>query len=159
MHRILGLFSLAALLALAALTAAALYGSHPLPARIPTHFSATGAPDAWGATSMLWLIPAIGAALYLLFSWVARHPAAFNYPVRVTPRNREQLENLALGMIAWLKAEILGFFALIQWAIVRAARHPGQGILPYLMPLLLVAVFTTIGVHLAGIIRAGRAAS
>jgi uncharacterized membrane protein len=154
--RILEALSLAALVVLAAETALALFGSTPLPARVPTHFNAAGSPDAWGSASMLWLLPAVAATLYLLMTWVSRHPAAFNFPVRVTPFNRQRLERIALGMIAWLKAELLGFFAFIQGTIVRAARHPDHAISPVPMPLLLVAVFLTVGIHLVAIFRAGR---
>jgi hypothetical protein len=159
LDRILEVFSLAALAVLAAETALAFYGSAPLPARVPTHFNAAGSPDAWGSASMLWLLPAIATTLYLLMTWVARHPAAFNYPVRVTPLNRQRLQDLALGMIAWLKAELLSSFALMQWTIVRAARHPDRAISPVPMPLLLAAVFLTVGIHLAAILRAGRTPS
>lgn len=154
--RVLEAISLAALAVLAAETALALFGSAPLPARVPTHFNAAGSPDAWGSASALWLLPAIAAILYLLMTWVARHPAAFNFPVRVTPFNRQRLQDVALSMIAWLKAELLSFFAFIQWTIVRAARHPDRAISPVPMPLLLAAVFLTVGIHLVAIFRAGR---
>jgi hypothetical protein len=155
-NRILEALSLAALAVLVAETALALFGSAPLPARVPTHFNAVGSPDAWGSAAALWLLPAIAVTLYLLMTWVARHPAAFNYPARVTPINRQRLEGVALSMIAWLKAELLSFFALIQWTIVRAARHPDRAISPVPMPLLLALVFLTVGIHLVAIFRAGR---
>jgi uncharacterized membrane protein len=157
--RILETLSLAALAVLAAETALALFGSEPLPARVPTHFNAAGRPDAWGSAAALWLLPAIAAILYLLMTWVARHPAAFNFPVRVTPFNRQRLQGVALSMIAWLKAELLSFFAFIQWTIIRAARHPDRAISPVPMPLLLAVVFLTVGIYLAAIFRAGRTPS
>ena len=40
--------ALAALLALWAITAYAVMGPHPLPARIPTHFDLAGKPNGWG---------------------------------------------------------------------------------------------------------------
>jgi len=157
MRRTLEIASLAALAFLAAETALAFFGSAPLPARVPTHFNAAGNPDAWGPASMLWLLPAIAVTLYLLMTWVSRHPAAFNFPVRVTPFNRRRLEAIALGMIAWLKAELAVFFALIQWTVLRAARNPRHVISALPMPVLLGIVFLTVGLHFAAICRAGRA--
>jgi Protein of unknown function (DUF1648) len=135
MRRILEFVSLAALAVLILETVHALYGSRPLNGRIPTHYSFSGFPDAWGNTPMLWLLPAASVTLYLLMTWVSRHPAAFNYPVRVTPYNRERLEDLALSMVAWLKAELLCFFALIQWTLIGAARSPDHGLSSVPMPL------------------------
>ncbi|NMC28218.1 MAG: DUF1648 domain-containing protein, partial [Syntrophomonadaceae bacterium] len=34
---------------------------HQLPAVVPSHFGATGLPNAWGAKSSLFLLPAIAA--------------------------------------------------------------------------------------------------
>jgi Protein of unknown function (DUF1648) len=159
MRRILEIVSLAALALLLAETARAVYGSAPLTGPIPTHFDAAGNANAWGSVRMLWLLPAIAVTLYLLMSWVSRHPAAFNFPVRVTPSNRQRLEAIALGMIAWLKAELVSFFALIQHFVIRAARNPGRPFAPVPMPAFLAVVFLTIGLHFAAILGAGRARS
>jgi hypothetical protein len=157
MRRVLEAVSSIALAVLLVQTARALYGPAPLAGQIPTHFNAAGNPDAWGSAGMLWLLPAIAVGLYLLMTWVARHPDAFNFPVRVTPFNRPRLQALALSMIAWLKAELVCFFALIQWAVIRAARHPGRSFAALPMPLFLGVVFLTIGIHIVAIFRAGRA--
>jgi hypothetical protein len=159
MRRALEIVSLAALVALIAETARAFYGRAALTGPVPTHFNAAGNPDAWGSASMLWLLPATAAGLYLLMTWAARHPDAFNFPVRVTPFNRAHLQEVGLSMMVWIKAELLVFFASLQWSILRTARPPGHTFTPLPMPLFLVVIFLTVGVHLARIFRAGRAAS
>jgi hypothetical protein len=156
MRRLLEVVSLAALTVLFGETARAVYGASPLRGPIPTHFNAAGNPDAWGSASMLWLLPAIASVLYLLMTWVSRHPGAFNFPVRVTPFNRARLEVVALSMIAWLKLELVCFFALLQWAILRAARKPGHEFAAVPMPAFLAVIFLTIGIHFVAIFRAGR---
>jgi uncharacterized membrane protein len=157
MRRLLELVSLAALAVMLVATVLAFYGPAPLPARIPTHFNLAGRPDAWGSPHMLLALPVIAAAIYVLMTLVARYPAAFNYPVRVTAQNRQRLQDLALGMIAWLKAEVVSFIAWVQWSAIRAARQPGQRISAAVMPMLLVGVFATIVVYIAAMFRAGRA--
>lgn len=154
MRKILEVFGLAALAGLIFLTVRAFYGPAHLPARIPTHFAADGRPDAWGPSAMLLIFPAIALALYLLMTVVARYPSAFNYPVRVTPANHAQLENLALRMIAWLKTELACLFAMLQWFALRAARQLGHGIPAVLMPCALVAILGTIAWHVAAMFRA-----
>ncbi|MGA7339933.1 MAG: DUF1648 domain-containing protein [Terracidiphilus sp.] len=156
MRKALEIVSLFALAALLAVTVSAFYGPARLPDRIPTHFNAAGRANAWGSPYMLLVIPLIAATVYVLMTLVSRYPTAFNYPVRVTPQNQQRLEDLALGMTVWLKTEVVSFLAWMQWNVIRLAHHPGPGLSPYLMPLLLVAVFATILFHLSFMLRAGR---
>ncbi len=156
MRKALEAVALVALAFQAWITYRAFFGPAPLPTKIPTHFDAAGNPNAWGSPANLIFFPAIAITIYLLFTVVTRFPAAFNYPVRVTPQNRARLETLALGMIAWLKVEIVVLFAAIQWGILQAARHPTGTSPATWMPIMLVAVFATIGWHIAAMFRAGR---
>lgn len=157
MRKSLEIVALLLLLLTWGMTAYAVLGSNPLPARIPTHFNAAGQPDGWGTPSMLWLMPVVAAVIYLLMSLVARYPAAFNFPMRTAPAARRRLEGIALGMIAWLKAEVVGLFAWIQYQTVQFARR-GQGTLSVMfLPAVLVVVFGTIAWHVAALRRAARA--
>jgi hypothetical protein len=107
---------------------------------------------------MLLVFPAFAVVLYLLMSLVARFPSAFNFPVRVTPYNRQRLEALALNMIAWLKAEMVVLFMWIEWSAIRAARSPDHQFSPLLMPVALVAIFTTCIAHIIAMFRAAPSA-
>ena len=141
-----------------AVTANAVLGRNPLPAKIPTHFNAAGQPDGWGTPGMLWLVPVVGTVIYLLMTLAARYPAAFHFPMRTTVSARRKLEAIALSMISWLKVEVICLLAGIQYATIRFARN-GEGTLsPVLMPLVLVAVFGTITWHIAAMRRVARAA-
>jgi uncharacterized membrane protein len=141
-----------------AATVYVIYGPHPLPDRIPVHFDAAGSSNGWGSPAMLWLLPIMATVIYLLMTVVARFPSAFNFPVRVTRQNRPRLEALALAMIAWLRAEVVCLFAWIQYTTLEFARQ-GQGRLsPWFLPLSLVAVFLTIGWHVAAMLRVDAAA-
>ena len=139
-----------------AITAYAVLGPKPLPARIPTHFNAAGQPDGWGVPAMLWLMPVVAIVIYLLMTLVGRYPAAFHFPVR-TPTARRQLEAISLGMLSWLKAEVVCLFAWIQYQTIQFARR-GEGTLsPFFLPAVLVVVFGTILWHIAAMRRIGRA--
>lgn len=153
MRRILEIVSLAGLAVLAWSTAGALAGSHRLPGRIPTHFNVAGRADAWGPPWMLLALPIAAGVLYALMTLVSRFPGAFNYPVRVTPANRARLEELALQMIAWLKAEVIWLFVSIQLATLHMARHNVGALSGWLMPTALVVVFGTILVYIAAMRR------
>ena len=156
MRKTLEIAALALLFVLWGMTAWAVLGPHPLPARIPTHFNAAGRPDGWGTPAMLWALPVIAVLVYGLMLLASRHPRAFRFSPRALPAQRRQMENVALGMIAWLEIEVVGLFAWIQWETIRFARL-GEGTLPVLfLPAALVVIFATIAWHLAGIRRAAR---
>jgi len=159
MRKIAELFSLAALAALALITVNAFYGPHRLPARIPVHFDAAGQPNGWGSPSALLLLPAVGAGLYLLFTLVSRFPSAFNYPVKVTEFNRERLQQLAVEVLALMKAEILVLFALMDFAWVHAIRNPGHGLGSLTVGIFVAVILATVFGYMAAMIRASKPAA
>ena len=157
MRRILELAAVAPLSLLWAITAYALSGSHPLPARIATHFDLSGNPNGWAEPKVLWLLPAVGTLLYALMTVVSRYSRAFNYRVRVTPTNRAALQELALRMMAWLKAEVISLFAWIQHSTIEAARGSRGELSPVSILLAIVVVFGTVGWHILAMRRAAAA--
>lgn len=153
MRKELEIVSILGLVVLAWMTIAALAGPHRLPSRVPTHFNVVGQPTGWGSPWMLLGVPIIACALYILMTLVARYPGAFNYPVLVTRANQQRLQNLALGMIGWLKAEVVWLMTCIQMATVRAARLGSGGLPVWLMPVALGVVFGTIIAHVVAMRR------
>ena len=156
MRKTLEAIGLAALAVLFWVTYRAFNGPDRLPARIPTHFDLAGQPNGWGSPSSLLLLPAVALAIYLSITLVSRFPSAFNYPVRVTPENHAQLEALALGMVAWLKVELVCLFTWIQWSILEDVRNGRSSLSPALLPVSIVAVFGTVGWHIVAMFRAAR---
>jgi uncharacterized membrane protein len=156
MRKALELLSIAALLILCWIAWAALWGSNRLPDRVPTHFDATGHPNAWGPPTGMILLPLMAAGLYLLLSIVSRFPGAFHYPVRATRLNIERLQTITLDMIAWLKFELVCLFTLLQGAFIQAARTGDGHIFPMILPFAILAIFSTIGWHFVAMFRASR---
>lgn len=148
--------ALAALLALWAITAYGVMGPHPLPARIPTHFDLAGKPDGWGQPAMLWLLPNLATVVVGLMWLVARHPRAFNYPVRVTPATRPRLEAITLSMIGWLRLEVAALFLAIQSAIIHSARAGQNRLSPAFVPIVFLVVFGTVIWHIRALFVAAR---
>ncbi len=66
----------------------------------------------------------------------------------MTPSNRAALQHLALGLIAWLNAEMVRLFACIQCVIIKAASESMGGFNPALLLIGLVVLFGTIGWHI-----------
>lgn len=146
----------AALLVLWAITAYAIAGPYPLPARIPTHFDLAGKPNGWGTPAMLWLLPAIATVIFGLMTLVARRPSVFNYPVRVTPATRPRLQAITLRMIDWLRCELAGLFLWIQYATIESARAGRNCLSPLFVPITILVVLGTIAWHFRAMFLAGR---
>ncbi len=154
MRKYLEAISLTALAILLWITWAALYGPRALSGPIPTHFDLAGRPNAYGPPQMLLVLPAVALVLYLLITVVSRNPAVFNYPVRVTPKNRPRLQELALNMIAFLKAETVMLFALIQYQTIDSARNLQSNLPQSLMLTGIAVIFSTIALHIIAMRRA-----
>ena len=157
MRKSLEAIALIAMALLVWITYDALTGPNRLPDRIPTHFDAAGNANGWGSPAALILLPIVAIGLYFAMSITALFPGVFHYPVRATRLNMPRLQEISLSMISWLKAELSVFFAVLQWAIVRAARSGQGSLFALLVPALLVVVFSTIGWHFFSMIRAARA--
>jgi uncharacterized membrane protein len=156
MRKFLGVAGIATLGLLFLVTGIALYGPDPLPDRIPTHFDWAGHVDGWGSPSFLVFVPFIALILYMLITIVARYPALTHYPVEVTPENRSRLEHLALGMIAWLKVEMVGIFACLQFTWIQAAHRPGEAVSLLGVWIMLGTVIVTVILYVGAMIRARR---
>lgn len=157
MRKSLEAIALFALMLLWWITYEALAGPNRLPDRIPTHFDAAGHANGWGPPAALLLWPIVAVGLYLAMTVVSRFPGAFNYPVRVTRENLARLQSVALDMVGWLKAELVCFFALLQWATVRAARSGEGHLFAIIVPAMLIIVFSTVGWSFVALFRAARA--
>ncbi len=156
MRKLAEVLALAGLATLCWLTWSALNGPNRLPDKVPTHFDAAGNANAWGSPSGMILIPMIAAGLYVLLTVVARFPSAFHYPVRATPMNLPRLQAITLGMVAWIKAEMLCLFAVLQGVFIQAARSGNGALFGKVMPVFLVVIFGTIGLHFVALFRAAR---
>lgn len=58
-----------------------------LPESIATHFDMNGNPDDYGSKNNLFILPAIGTALYAGLIILCRKPHLFNFPVTITEEN------------------------------------------------------------------------
>lgn len=156
MRKLLGVVGNATLGLLFLVTGFAVYGPNPLPERIPTHFDLTGHPDGYSSSTFIVIVPFVALILYMVITIVGRYPALTHYPVEVTPENRSRLESLALGMMAWLKVEMVGIFACIQITLIQSASHPEQGVSLLSLWIMLGTVIVTLFYFVLAMVLTGR---
>ena len=140
------------------ITYSALNGLEKLPNRIPTHFDISGQPNAWGPPGFLWFLPLVAIGLYLLMTVLGSiRFRRYNLPVAVTESNLPFIQEQTSVMVTWIKCEMLCLFAYLQWSIIQSARTSQFQLSPLLIPVFLVVIFSTVGWHLAAIIRGAKA--
>lgn len=140
------------------ITYAALHGAERLPDRIPTHFDISGQPNAWGSPGFLWLLPMVGAGLYLLLTVLGSiRFRRYNLPVRVTEANLPFIQEQTSEMVAWIKCEMLCLFTYLQWSIIQSARSNEFRLSPLMIPVFLAVIFSTVGWRLTLMVRGARA--
>ncbi|MEO7002611.1 MAG: DUF1648 domain-containing protein [Ktedonobacterales bacterium] len=108
-----------------------------LPAIVPTHFDATGHPNANGSKSALLISPLIALALTTLFVILARYPYIFNYPVTITPENALRQYRRGRLLLRSVNVFIVWLIALLQWVTLQAALGD-TAVMTQIAPLLVV---------------------
>src|ERR1700722_14046866 len=85
--------ALAALLVLAIFANVAIHWEQ-LPDRVPSHYDASGHPNAWGIKSGIWVLPILALALYAFLTVLSGFAARFNMPLAVDRTDPEALRLL-----------------------------------------------------------------
>lgn len=119
-----------------------------LPAVIPTHFGATGAPDATGPKSELIGLLLGNVGIYVLVSIISRFPQLYNYPARITEENAERQYRNARALMIWLKTEAVWTLFYIEWQTIQVALGRSSGMGALMAPVVLVIVLGTCAFYL-----------
>ncbi len=118
-----------------------------IPDVVPSHFNVVGAPDIYGNKSVLLLEPVIALAMWVLLVVVRRVPGAWNFPVRVTPRNRAVL--YAIGERTMMALTPLVVFLMLYAGLMGVIDLPVAGLY-----LALAAVLAVLAVGIVRMLRA-----
>jgi len=132
------------LIALLILILLPLYYFNSLPDEIPRHFDHKGDPTAFSGKNIIWLFPAIGAAMYVALSWLTRYPHLYNYIKPITADNAEEQYRGATKLIRILNTVIVCLFAYIQFVILKTAMGEISGLGAWFLPMFLLLVFAPI---------------
>lgn len=138
----------ASVLCLVLLWGITLFSFLTLPGIIPTHFNASGEPDAQGSKYVLWILPAIGTLIYLGITQLNKYPHIFNYAVTITEQNAAEQYSIATRLLRFLKLAILLIFAcIVLYSYLSATgitNGPGPWFLPVTMGFMLIPVIISV---------------
>lgn len=121
--------------------------SWTMPNTIPVHFNVAGKPDAMGSKTTILLFPGLSIVLYLVFTLLRRFPHTFNYPWAITQENAYRQYQIAIGLMNWLKTEIVWLFTYIEWQIIQVALGKSTGLGIAFLPIFLIVIFGTVGIY------------
>jgi hypothetical protein len=112
-----------------------------LPATVPTHFDAVGAPNGWGSKTSLVILPAVATLFFLLFGLFAPATASLRRPVPpAVPALMRLIGAEAVWMFYFIESDTLatalgrghgltiGFFAMIGSLICTSAATAIYGV-------------------------------
>lgn len=153
LEQVLDRFSLAGVLFVVVLLAAVW---DRLPARVPTHFGMSGAPNAWGSRNSLLLFAIVPLVIHVGLTVLSRVPWLYNYPVKVTEENFERLYRQGRGLILWLRTEIVWLFAVLGWKTIQVATVQASGLGPRLVFPALGVIYGTVIYFIVLMYRARR---
>ena len=98
-----------------------------LPARIPTHFGASGTPDGWGSKHSLLYLAGVGALLYVVMFVLSRYPHLYNYLTTITESNAETQYRMAMDLMIVLGNVIIWMFTYMTWQTIQTALGQSEG--------------------------------
>lgn len=143
---------LGVLIVLGSITVVAItiWGWLTLPAIIPVHYNLAGEVNAYGGKERLLLLPIITVCLAAFMTILSRFPHLYNYPWPITMENAPRQYALARLMMRWIALEVVWMMCGLQWILIQAAQgDPGNGILIYVLVMVLTLVATIIWYILA----------
>ncbi|MCB0639042.1 MAG: DUF1648 domain-containing protein [Lewinella sp.] len=107
-------------LALLVMIALPAYYFNALPEVIPRHFNLQGEPDGYGSKWMIWLLPAVGAAMFFGLRALYPYPHLYNYPVEISPENAERQYRGGVKLVRSLNTLVVMVFAYLTYGTIQA---------------------------------------
>ena len=114
------------------------YYYNQLPETIPTHFNASGQPDAFGAKSSIFLFAGIAVFVYVLLLVFKDKPHLYNYPTTITEENALEHYSKATKMMRFLNLATILIFFYLQYQTIQTALGTSEGLGSYFTVIILL---------------------
>lgn len=101
---------------------------------IPKHYGIDGTPDSYGNRTSILIMPIIGIIVYSIMSMLHKHPEVFNYPIKITKENKDQLYKLGQSTIRNIKLIVIIGFASLNFFSIRIGMGLSQKLPLYIIP-------------------------
>jgi Protein of unknown function (DUF1648). len=110
------------------------YGS--LPDTIITHYNINGIPDGYGNKESIIPPLLISVFIYIQLSVLQNFPQLYNYPVKVTEKNKDALLFYALRLLKYIKLSVSIMFFSISFCSIQNKAMGGFGVFLIMAPII-----------------------
>jgi len=113
-----------------------------LPQTIAKHFNAKGEADSFGDKLILWILPAIGIAVFIGTYFINKYPHIHNYKFNITEDNALKNYRLSTRIVRFTNLFCQLIFAVIVFAIIQLAKGNDTYLLgmPFLIATLILPI-------------------
>lgn len=112
------------------------YGS--LPDEIPRHYNFIGHPDGFGPKPMIWVLPVIGLAVFLLLNFLPRLILKQKPKKHQNPEDLHHQQQAVVLLLALVNTLIMMAFAYITVMSIRVAMGQADGLGVWFTPTFMV---------------------
>lgn len=123
-----------------------------LPDRVPGHYDGEGNVDRWGSKMELWILPIVGAVLWIPMTILERYPHMFNYLNLKEDNIEAQYRNGQL-MVNVLKNQSVLLFSYLLYQSIQVANGAAEGLGVLFMPVFLAVIFGSIIIFMIRMLR------
>ncbi|MEO5980552.1 MAG: DUF1648 domain-containing protein [Chryseolinea sp.] len=110
------------------------YSYDALPTNIPTHFDASGRPDALNGKGSLLIIAIVAIFVYTIMTIAPYFPHGMNYPFQITPENAERQHRNMITMTRVVKPLIVLVSLYLTFAVIQNGLGKMNGLSPWFIP-------------------------
>ncbi|MDF2945726.1 MAG: hypothetical protein K0S51_405 [Bacillales bacterium] len=114
-----------------------------IPKTVPMHFDSAGQVDNYGDKEFIFILPMIGAILWIVLTILEKFPHTYNY-LNLTPENIERQYKNGSMMINVMKNEISIFFTYITWNTINISISKNVSLNDYFLLIFLTTIFGSI---------------
>ncbi|MBN8836907.1 MAG: DUF1648 domain-containing protein [Sphingobacteriia bacterium] len=125
-----------------------LYAFTKLPDTIPIHYNYHGKADNYGSKYVIFILPLVISALFLLLTILNHYPHKFNYLKKITEDNAMQQYKAATKSLRIVKLVIVLFMNDVVFSIIKGADTKETSLGFWFLPLFLLAIILPIVVLL-----------
>lgn len=123
-----------------------------LPDKVPGHYNGAGEVDRWGSKIELFILPIIGAAMWVFMSITEKYPHTFNY-LNFSKEKAEAHYVNGVLMMNVLKNEIVLLFSFLTYQNIQVAIGKAEGLGAGFMPIFLAVIFGTVLLFMIRMVR------